>query len=79
MRERTAVLIGLVAGAIAGGVAGWLYLSDEGKRLRDQIEPQLGEFAERAGALGARAERLQRVAREGWRTVQEVAARAPDR
>jgi hypothetical protein len=75
MRERTAVLVGLIAGAFTGGIAGWLYLSEDGRRLRSRLEPQIGDLAERAGALKAGAERLERAAREGWRTVQEVAAR----
>jgi hypothetical protein len=79
MRERTAVLVGLVAGAIGGGIAGWLYLSEEGRGLRGRLEPRLGDLAERAGALKARAGRLERAARDGWRTVQEVAARPSTR
>ena len=37
MRDRTAVLLGLTAGAIVGGVAGWLYLTEGGRRLRYQL------------------------------------------
>jgi len=38
MRDRTAVLLGLTAGAIVGGVAGWLYLT-EGGRLWLRTKP----------------------------------------
>jgi gas vesicle protein len=79
MRDRTAVLLGLTAGAIVGGVAGWLYLTDEGRRLRAQLEPQIGELAQRAGALRDSALRARRAATESWRTVQEVSVRPPAR
>ena len=77
MRERTAILLGLVAGAAVGGVAGWLWLTDDGRRLRARIEPQLQDLAGQALKLRDSATRVQQVARESVRTVQEVASRAP--
>ena len=77
MRDRTAILLGLVAGAALGGVAGWLWLTDDGRRLRARIEPQLQDLAGQALKLRDSAARAQQVARESARTVQEVASRAP--
>jgi len=79
MRDRTAVLLGLTAGAIVGGVAGWLYLTEDGRRLRERLEPKIDQIAECAGALRASALRAQRAAAESWRSVQEVAVRPPAR
>ncbi len=70
MRDRTAVLLGGLAGALAGGILGWLYLGEEGRRLRARLEPSLVDFAERAGELRARAERLQQLAADGWGPAQ---------
>ena len=64
MRNRTAVLIGLVAGAVAGGVAGWLLLTDDGRRVRARLEPRLQDLAGQAMALSASAKRLQVAARD---------------
>ena len=75
MRDRTAVLLGLTAGAIVGGVAGWLYFTEGGRRVRERLEPQIDQIAERAGALRDSALRAQRAAAESWRSVQEVAVR----
>jgi len=77
VRDRTAILLGLVAGAAVGGVAGWLWLTDDGRRLRARIEPQLQDLAGQALKLRDSASRVQQVARESARTVQEVASRAP--
>ena len=75
MRDRTAVLLGLVAGAVVGGAAGWLFLTDGGRRLRQDLSPRLDDLAERAVQLRDTATRAQRAANEGWRAIQEVAAR----
>lgn len=77
MRDRTAILLGLVAGAAIGGVAGWLWLTDDGRRLRARLEPQLQNLAGQALKLRDSAARVQQVARDGVRTAQEVASRAP--
>jgi gas vesicle protein len=79
VRDRTAVLIGLVAGAVAGGVAGWLWLTDDGRRVRAQLEPRLQDLASQAMALSASAKRLKVVARQGAQAAQDVASRSATR
>jgi len=79
MRDRTALLVGLVAGAVVGGAAGWLFLTDGGGRLRQDLQPRLDDLAERAVQLRDTATRAQRAANEGWRAIQEVAARPSTR
>ena len=79
MRDRTAVLIGLVAGAVAGGVAGWLMLTDDGRRVRAQLEPRLQDLANQAMAVTASARRLQTAARQGAQTAHDVASRSAAR
>lgn len=77
MRDRTAILLGLVAGAALGGVAGWLWLTDDGRRLRARLEPQLQDLAGEALKLRDSALRVREAARDSVRTAQEVASRAP--
>lgn len=76
MRDRTAVLIGLVAGAVAGSVAGWLWLTDDGRRMRARLEPRLQDLATQAMALSASAKRLQVAARASAQSARDVAARS---
>jgi gas vesicle protein len=75
MRDRTALLVGLVAGAVVGGAAGWLFLTDSGRKVRQDLRPRLDDLAERAMQLRETASRAQRAAQESWRSIQEVAAR----
>ena len=53
------ILLGALAGAIVGGAAGYLLFTDAGRRLREDLEPQLldllAELARtREAAAGAR-------------------------
>ena len=75
MRDRLAVLGGAVVGAVVGGVAGYLYLTESGQRLRESLEPRIGELAERADAIRTSARRIQQAGAESLRTLQQVAVR----
>lgn len=77
MRDRAAILLGLVAGAAVGSVAGWLWLTDDGRRLRARFEPQLRDLAGQALKLRESAGRVEQAARDSAQTVQEVASRTP--
>ena len=44
MDERSKVLMATLLGAVAGGVYGWLYMTEHGRRVRNQIEPKLDDF-----------------------------------
>lgn len=79
MRDRTAVLIGLVAGAVAGGAAGWLWLTDDGRRVRARLEPRLQDLASQAMALSSSARRLQAAARQSGQAARDVASRSATR
>jgi gas vesicle protein len=79
MRDRTALVVSLVAGAAVGGAVGWLFLTDDGRRLRQNLRPHLEDLADRAVHLRDTAMRAQRLAHDSWRTIQEVAARPATR
>jgi gas vesicle protein len=79
VRDRSAILLGAIAGAVAGGAAGWLWLTEDGRRLRTQLEPRLQDLAGHAAAVSAAARRVQAAARDGAQTAREVASRATQR
>jgi hypothetical protein len=39
--ERTSILLCALAGAVVGGAAGYLLLTEDGRRLREDLEPRL--------------------------------------
>lgn len=77
MRERTGILIGLVTGAALGAVAGYLFLTEEGRRFRERIEPELEHLVDEMGRLRETATRASAAAAEGWRAVGEAARTRP--
>lgn len=73
MDERSRVLMATVLGAVAGGVWGWLYMTEAGRRVRDQIEPKLDDFMAELTRVRGTVEKARSAADEGWRSLNEVA------
>ena len=80
MDERSRVLTATVLGAIAGGAWGWLYLTENGRRVRSQIEPKLENFMRELHSARGTVEKARSAANEGWRSLNDIAgASAPGR
>jgi hypothetical protein len=77
--ERSRVLAAAVLGAVAGGVWGWLYMTENGRRVRDQIEPKLDDFMNEMGRLRGTVEKARTAATEGLRSLNEVTGNAQGR
>jgi hypothetical protein len=71
--ERSRVLMATLLGAVAGGVWGWLYMTENGRRVRDQIEPKLDDFMNEITRLRGTVEKARTAANEGWRSLNDVA------
>jgi hypothetical protein len=73
VEERSRVLLATVMGAVAGGVWGWLYLTEGGRRVRSQIEPKLDDFVRELHNVRGTVEKARTAADEGWRSLNDVA------
>jgi hypothetical protein len=60
-------------GAVAGGVWGWLYLTEGGRRVRSQIEPKLDDFVRELHNVRGTMEKARTAANEGWRSLNDIA------
>ena len=69
-RELTAT----VAGAVVGGIAGYLFFTDRGCRLRRQIEAALEDFSRELMSFRATVEKAGGVASDGWKMLNEAQA-----
>lgn len=72
MEERSRVLLATLVGAAAGGVWGWLYLTEQGRRLRVQIEPKLDDFVRELASVRGTVDKAKTAANEGWRSLNEI-------
>lgn len=71
--ERGRVLMATLSGAVLGGVWGWLYLTEAGRRVRDQIEPRLDDFMGEVARVRGTVEKARNAANESWRSLGEIA------
>ncbi|MEO5894434.1 MAG: YtxH domain-containing protein [Vicinamibacterales bacterium] len=72
MDERSKVFMATVLGAVAGGIYGWLYMTENGRRMRDQIEPKLDDFVSELTRVRGTVEKAKSAASEGWRSLNEA-------
>jgi hypothetical protein len=77
--ERSRVLAASLIGAVAGGVWGWLYMTENGRRVRDQIEPKLDDFVNEIGRIRGTVEKARTAAAEGLRSLNDVTGGAQGR
>ena len=70
--ERSRVLMATFLGAVIGGVWGWLYMTESGRRVRDQIEPRLDDFMGELTRMRGTVEKARTAANEGWRSLNEM-------
>lgn len=73
MDERSRVLMATFMGAVIGGVWGWLYMTENGRRVREQIEPKLDDFMNEVTRVRGTVEKARTAANEGWRSLSDIA------
>ncbi len=61
-----------MVGAVIGGIAGYLFFTDEGRRLRRAIEPALEDFARELNSFRSTVNKAAGVATEGWKLLNEA-------
>jgi hypothetical protein len=69
-RTRVAMCVGL--GALIGGAAGYLLLTERGRELRVELEPRLDDLAGEVQKLGSAFDRTRRAVEEGWRSFNQL-------
>lgn len=72
MDERSRVLLAACLGAVAGGVWGYLYLTESGRQLREQIEPRLDDLLGEMTRVRGTVEKARTAANEGWRSLSDI-------
>jgi hypothetical protein len=82
VNENTRAIAAAIVGAVIGGVAGYLFLTERGRTLRRrQIEPALEDLARELSGFSATLQKATGIASEGWKllveTLGEGDARSP--
>ena len=72
MNENSRAVAAVVAGAVLGGIAGYLVFTDHGRSLRRQIEPALDDVARELNSFRSTVHRAGAAASEGWRLLNDA-------
>jgi hypothetical protein len=75
MEERSQVAVASLVGAVAGGVLGYLYLTPEGRRIREELGPWLDNLSREIDRLREVAERARVAAAQGRQSFEELRER----
>ena len=74
LTDRAQTFAATVVGAVIGGVAGYMLFTEEGRRLRRQVEPALEDIARELSHFRGTVTRAADVAAEGWKLFNEALA-----
>jgi hypothetical protein len=66
------VLLSACLGALIGGVAGYLFLTEDGRRVRERLEPGMDDLLREMRHLRSAAEKARMAAAEGLLTVSDL-------
>jgi len=70
--ENSRAIAATVAGAVIGGVAGYLLFTERGRVFRRSLEPALEEFARELNSFRATVQKAAGVAGEGWKLLNDA-------
>jgi len=63
-----------MVGAVLGGIAGYLFFTEHGRRLRRSLEPALEDLSRELSSFRVTVQRAAGVANEGWKLLNDTLA-----
>jgi gas vesicle protein len=61
-----------ICGAVLGGVAGYLFFTEQGRSIRRQLEPAIEDFARELMSFRATIQKAANVANDGWKLLNDA-------
>lgn len=74
MTDTSRVAWASAIGAVLGGMVGYLYLTESGRRFRLQIEPRIDDFLNEVHRMQGTVHKAREAAGEGWSSLQQIAS-----
>jgi hypothetical protein len=76
VNDNSRAMAAAAVGAVLGGLAGYMFFSEQGRALRRQLEPALDDFARELSSFRGTVARAAGVAGEGWKLLNEALGEA---
>jgi gas vesicle protein len=70
--DNSRAIAATIIGAVLGAAAGYLFFTEQGRRVRRQIEPTLDDIARELISFRATMQKAAGVANEGWKLLNDV-------
>jgi hypothetical protein len=77
--DSSRALTAAIVGGVIGGMAGYLFFTEHGRRLRRELEPALDDAARELNSFRATMYKAANVATDGWRLLSEALGEAVPR
>lgn len=66
MADESRTMAAILTGAVLGGLAGYLFFTDRGRSLRQQLEPAIEDFARELSGFRGTIQRAIGAATANW-------------
>lgn len=77
MKDQSVVIMGAMVGALVGAAAAYLFFTDDGRHVRDRIEPAVDDLMQEFARFQKTIEKVGGIANEGLRVVNEFTSARP--
>ena len=73
MTDTNRICMASAIGAVVGGLWGYLYLTESGRRFRVQLEPRIDDFLNEMHRMQGTVHKAREAASESWASLQDMA------
>jgi gas vesicle protein len=70
--DNSRAMVATLVGAVIGGVAGYLFFTEQGRNLRRQLEPALDDLSRELLSFRSTVQKAVGVANDGWQLLNEA-------
>jgi hypothetical protein len=70
--EKQQAMAASVVGAILGGMAGYMFFTENGRTMRRQLEPAIDDISREIASFRGTLNRAMGVANEGWKVLNQA-------
>jgi gas vesicle protein len=72
VKDNAQTVAATMIGAVVGGLAGYMFFTEQGRAWRRQLEPQIDDLMRELNEFRATVAKASNAASEGWRMINEA-------